>query len=363
MNDIAELKRFVMVHARAQNVPPSHYRNVLDGIRDDDDGSPDSWAARWSDAAEDLERRGRLLDACRDYDLARFPYVDGAVRNAAAQNCVRVFGAWCQDKPIEPVEVDTGGGRIRCLASGLSTTDRRPLLLLLGGIVTTKEQWAPVLLRAAQLGMAAVAAEMPGVGENSSRYTPSSHRMLSAVLDALADRADTAHTYAIALSFSGHLALRCATRDQRLRGIVTAGTPVRVFFTHEVWWGQLPAITVDTLAHLTTTEPANVGAHLRNWALTDDELAEVAIPVRSIVNQRDEVVPSADVHLLRERLRDFETISFPDVHGTPAHAAESRLWTMRSILGMRGGMAAQRVMLGALLTLARPLRVLVKASR
>jgi pimeloyl-ACP methyl ester carboxylesterase len=183
------------------------------------------------------------------------------------------------------------------------------------------------------------------------------------VLDALADRADTANTYAIALSFSGHLALRCAARDQRMRGIVTAGVPVRAFFTHDIWRAQLPAITVDTLGHLTGTEPAKVGEHLRDWALTDDELAEVNIPVRAIVSQHDEIIPAADVHLLRARLRDFGSVSYPDVHGAPAHVVESRLWTVRSVLGMRGGMTAQRAVLRALLTIARTRRALARAGR
>jgi hypothetical protein len=38
----------------------------------------------------------------------------------------------------ERLDVEPPGGRVRCWATGLSATERRPLLLVTGGIVNTR---------------------------------------------------------------------------------------------------------------------------------------------------------------------------------------------------------------------------------
>src|SRR6185369_11819876 len=115
-------------------------------------------------------------------------------------------------------------------------------------------------------------------GENTLTYGPDSSRMLSALLDAVADRADVTHTYPIAMSFSGHLALRCAMTDARIRGIVTVGAPTSRFFTDAGWQRGLPRVTTDTLAHLAHTDPQDIPGGLARWALTGDDLAALDIP-------------------------------------------------------------------------------------
>jgi esterase FrsA len=361
--NVDELKRFVLVHAKAQNIPVDHYRAVLSRIHDDVEGSPDSWAARWTDAGDEHRRNGRLLEACRDYAIARFPFVDGASRRQALHRCHETFDLWRADKPIEPLMIHAPGGAFRCWSSGLSTTERKPLLLVMPGIVAIKEQWASVLLQATRLDMAVVVAEMPGVGENPLRYDAASHEIFSAILDTVADRADVAKTYAVALSFSGHLAMLCAVTDQRLRGIVTSGAPVRDFFTDVEWRAQLPAVTVRTLAHLTGTKPASVGEHIAGWGIPDEDLSKLDIPVRCLVSLRDEIIPMSDVRRLRRTVRDFATAEYPDVHGSPGHVTESRLWTLRSILRMRGGHLPQRWLVTALLGATRLRRGLSGARR
>ncbi|MGW3090933.1 alpha/beta hydrolase [Streptomyces sp. NPDC001108] len=352
MNDVDELKEFVIVHTRAQNLDPERCRALLGRIDNDHDGAAGSWAAEWSRDAAELERDGDLLEACRYYNMARFPYVDGAARGAALDNCVRVFDQWRQDHPdIQRLDVELGGGRVRCWTSGLSRTTPRPLLLFMGGIVTIKEQWAPVLVQARRLGMAMVVTEMPGVGENTLRYDEDGPRMLGAVLDALADRADVGHTYAVALSFSGHLALRHALDDRRIRGIVTSGAPVSDFFTDTQWHSTLPRVTVDTLGHLAGTKGEEALARMTDWALTDSELASLDIPVAYLASRRDEIIPPGETARLRRRLRHLDILENDDVHGSPNYAVEARLWTVLSVLRMRRVHNLQRAALSALLRL------------
>ena len=352
MNDLDELKRYITVHARGQRIPD--LPALLDRIRTDAGDEPGSWVREWSDRGDRLERDGKPLDAARHFAMARFPYVDGPARAGALRRCVAAFDRWRADgQGIERLDLDLDGGRVGCWSAGLDAADSRPLLLVLGGIVSVKEQWAPTLPLFAKLGFAAVGTELPGAGENTLRYGPESWRMLPDLLDRLAGRADVSRTYAIAFSFAGHLALRAAAEDPRLAGIVTAGAPVREFFTDQAWQARVPDVTMDTLAHLTGTKRAELVAGLDGWALSDAQLAAVGIPVAYLASRRDEIIPPAEAARLPGRLKRLHLIENDDTHGSPRHVVSSQLWTLASLLRLRGDRGPRRALVGGLARAAR----------
>lgn len=348
MNDVGELKQYIIAHARAQSIPPARLRELLGSIDNDDGDAPGSWVRAWVTEGDLLYGQGRLYDACRYYMLARFPYPDGDARQEAQRRCVEVFDRFRQDDTgIQRLDVPVGDGLVRCYASGLSRDRRPPLLILMGGIVSIKEQWAYSLLDLERTGVAAVVAELPGIGENTLPYTPDAWRMLSAIIDAVGDRADPAHTYAITPSFAGHMALRCATDDSRIKGVVSAGAPINRFFTDTAWQRRLPRVTVETLAHLVGTTPVQLTEHLPAWALTAGQLTGLTIPVHYMAARRDEIIPRDDLRFLRHHVRRLHLVENDDVHGSPAHHVDARIWTARSIMRMRGAYTPQRAALSA----------------
>jgi hypothetical protein len=350
MNDLDELRRHVLGHARVQDMAGAEYEAVLSRITNDDGDTPGSWVAEWTRTGEGLAREGKHLEALRHFNIARFPYVDGPARAAALNRAIQAFDRWRRAVPgIERLDVDLPGGRVRCWTAGLSGGGNRPLLLMMGGIVTIKEQYAPLLAQAEQLDLAGVVTEIPGAGENTLRYDADSPAMVSAVLDAIADRTDVSRTYAIALSFAGHLVLRAALADGRIRGVVTTGAPIGAFFTDAAWQARLPKLTRDTLAHVTGTAPDAVGAHIRGWELTAGQIAALDIPIAYVASTRDEIVPPADLVRLRGYARHLDMIEKDDVHGAPGHVDEVRLWTLLSALRMCGDRPAQAATLEAAL--------------
>jgi esterase FrsA len=357
-NDVGELKQYVVAHARAQRLSRADYRAVLDRITGDDDGAEGSWAVEWSRAGRALESRDRMLEAVRFFTMARFPYVDGPARQDALERSVAAFDRWrSATTTIERLDVPVpDGGRVRCWTSGL-TGDGRPLVLVSGGIVSTKEQWAPLLPLLGRLGFAGVVTEMPGVGENTLRYTADSWQMLSHILDAVRDRADVSRTHAVCLSFSGHMALRAALDDARIRSIITVGAPVAAFFTDPAWQRRLPRVTVDTLAHITGTKDADgeadVLGRMAGWALTGERLGSLRIPVHYLASRRDEIIPPDDPLLLRRHVRHLSLLENDDVHGSPRHAMESRLWVLLSLLRARGTRDPRTAALAGLLATLR----------
>lgn len=347
MNDITELTQFAWVHARAQGI--QGYSDVLSRVRTDGDG-PGSWVAEWSRVAAEQARAGRYLQACQCYNMARFPYVDGSARQEAQERCVDTFDQWrsADRLPLEPLDVDLDTGRVRCWTNGLSPGGRRPVLLIMGGIVSPKEQWAQALLALRRLGMAGIATELPGVGEHAARYTAESWRTVPAILDAVADRADATQAYAMAFSFGGHLALRAAVDDPRIKGVVTASAPLSAFFTDRGWHARLPGLTSDTLAHLTGVPFAELSTQLPSWRLTEQQLSGLELPVHYLVSTRDEVIPPAERDYLRRNVRQLRLVENDDLHASPRHLTATGLWAALSVLRMRRVHNPQRTALGAL---------------
>lgn len=360
MNDVGELKEFATVHARAQQIPRAVVADVLGRIVHDDSGSG-SWVGEWSRVAQSRQRQGDLLAASRLYTMARFPYPGDPARQVAWERAVAAFDAWrsAQGVDLRPVEVKLSAGEFRCWATGPAPRAGQPFVILMGGIVSTKEQWAPTLVRLNRLGVAGVVTEMPGVGDNTLPYDATSWRMVPALLDAVTDQATTPRVHAMAMSFSGHLALRCALDDPRIASVLTVGAPLRYLFTDERWQGALPRVTVDTLAHLTGSRNTEVGGHIRSWALTPEQLGALDIPVAYIASRRDEIIPPQDIALLRRHVRRLDLLEFDDVHASPRHVGVTGPWLTLELLRMHGAPRRQRAALRAALI---PLRAGTRLS-
>jgi len=182
--------------------------------------------------------------------------------------------------------------------------------------------------------------------------------MLSAVLDLLRGHADVTHTYVIGRSFGGHMALRCAVDDARIRGVIAANAPVSRFFADRAWQGTLSRITLDTLAHITGTTAETVGSHMRDWALSDPQLASLQIPVCYLVSRRDEVVPGSELSVLRNHVRHLYVYENDDLHCSPRHATETCLWAALWVLRMRQVRGLRRAAIGSALRARQARRLL-----
>ncbi|MGW1023363.1 alpha/beta fold hydrolase [Streptomyces sp. NPDC002577] len=339
---LAELKEYARLHARNQGLSARDTAHVLGRIGSDTPDADDSWARVWALRGDRLAGRGKLLDACRHYTLARFPYPADAPRQRAQEAAVAVFDRWRRGHGgIDRLELAHSDGAFRCWAAGLDRD--RPLLVVMGGIISVKEQWAPLLPRLARLGHAIVVTELPGVGENTQRYTAESWRLIPWLLDELSGRARTDAASLLCLSFSGHMALRAAAEDSRIRRVLTVGAPVADFFTDPRWWEGLPGITTDTLRRLTgTADDSELRAVLKDFALSPDQLRAIRAGVRCVASARDEIIPPGDPELLRSAVPDVRVKLIDDVHGSPGHPGTVRRWLAWNLRGhplggVRGG--------------------------
>src|SRR5947208_2821132 len=144
-----------------------------------------------------------------------------------------------------------------------------------------------------------------------------------------------------------------AAEDRRIRGVVTVGAPVAEFFTDRQWQAQLPRITADTLAHMAGVKTGELSRVLPPMALSREQLASLDIPVAYTASKRDEIIPAGEVRLLTETVRDLRVVEHDDVHGSPRHVAETRVWGALSLLRMRGGGGPRRLLFATALRLLR----------
>ncbi|MFE7457546.1 alpha/beta fold hydrolase [Streptomyces sp. NPDC057554] len=337
---VAELADFAALHAKALGIGRTELRQGLDAIRRD--GTPEAWPRTWNRLAEHHTRAGYPLHACRAHVLARFPYPADEHRRTATDRAVRAFDTWRRSHGgIDRLELGLSGGTLAAWTAGLTPRAGRPLLLVLGGIISVKEQWAPFLTAARRLGVAVVVTEMPGVGENTHRYGPHSTAMIPELLDELGPASCAAGVQVVALSFAGQLALSAAAEDPRITAVHTVGAPTDGVFRDPAVWADLPRTTTATLAYLAQREPEQTRKELAALALDEETLARVRVPVRYVASRRDEIIPRREWERLAEHLPDFTWVEFDDVHGSPAHLTDTRLWLLRGVLDTLGDRRAR----------------------
>ena len=333
MHDIDELRTYALLHARAQGLPAATTERTLAAVVDDGDG-PASWTQVWSAEGRRALTARRPLQAAACFNLARFPVVDSPARREALRACIEAVDVWRRGHPAV---------RRRTLPTDDGAFDyylrpaRRPgraLVVLLGGIVSLKEQWAPLIPAVARLGYAVAVTELPGVGSNRTLYTADAHRQLSRVIDDAGTVQPVSGCLVVGMRFGGHLALRAALRDERIRGVATVGAPLTGFFEPD-HRPPVPRITRDVLAVLTGTDADRLPGALAGWGLRPDELARLRIPVRYVASARDEIVPQQDAADLARWAPDVRIRRFDDVHGSPDHVAATRRFLIGFLLGRR----------------------------
>jgi esterase FrsA len=280
-----------------------------------------------------LYRENKKEEAYQCYNLGRFPYVYSDARQKSLAKCILSFNEWVQECGfyVEKAEINYQNQSIPVYLSGFDDL-QKPVLFVIGGIVSLKEQWSPFLFLGPKLGCAVVVAEGPGVGENPLAYQPDSFKMISSVLDQLAPRANVKQTYMVGMSFGGYLGIQAALEDSRIQGITTVGAPLHHFFLDPKNWEQVPAITKKTLAYQCRVDEPLLLGKLKDFAISGPKISQLSIPLHYIFSQKDEIIPSEERTFLLNHVRNLELVEFDDIHGSPHHMGEIQKYIPLSIL-------------------------------
>lgn len=226
----------------------------------------DEWLDAWSrtaamhaDLAREAEERGWRITAGEAYVRATLCYhfakfvwfLDLAKHRAAADHAVASLAAAHRllDPSAERLEMPLGKATMVANLRRPAVDAPPPVVLLLPGLDSTKEEffhWENVFL---MRGMATVSLDGPGQGETGYATTIRSDYevAVSAVLDALAGRddVDIRRTGAVGVSLGGYYAPRAAAFEPRIVAVVAIGGP----YNFGECWPALPALTKDAFLH------------------------------------------------------------------------------------------------------------------
>jgi pimeloyl-ACP methyl ester carboxylesterase len=190
--------------------------------------------------------------------------------------------------------------------------DVAPLVFLLPGLDSTKEEffnWENVFLLR---GLATLSLDGPGQGETgyTTSIRPDYEVALSAVLDGLRDHRglDLERVGAVGVSLGGYYAPRAAAFEPRVRAAVAIGGP----YDFGDCWGRLPSLTREAFAHHSGSADeaqARKRAHELNLA---EVLPELRQPLLVVFGKLDRLIPWQHAERVAAEAPDATLVLYPD---------------------------------------------------
>ncbi|HEU4450402.1 MAG TPA: alpha/beta fold hydrolase [Gaiellaceae bacterium] len=264
----------------------------------------DAWAATAEvhrALAEEAEAEGNLRTAGEAYvsaavcfHFAKFVWVVDVERNHEATEraiaCLYRAHA-CLDPTAERVEIPFNGATLAANLRRPPGAERPPLVLLVPGLDSTKEEffgWENVFLAR---GLATLSLDGPGQGESGFGTTIRAdyEEAVSAALDALAGRGDVdqGRVGAAGVSLGGYYAPRAAALEPRIKAVAGVSGP----FNFGECWAGLPGLTRETFQHhagARNPDEARAKAHELDLAPVIGELDR---PGLMITGKLDRIIP------------------------------------------------------------------------
>ena len=266
------------------------------------------WIDAWSETAElhlglaaEAEADGRrrtageaFVRAALAFHFAKYVWVLEPDRNRDTTRRARdaLYEAHrLLDPTAERIAVDRDGVAVRANLRNPTAAERPPLVILIPGLDSTKEEFFNFEAVFHARGLATLSLDGPGQGE-AGFEAPIRHDYEVAValaLDALAGREDVDidRVGAAGVSLGGYYAPRAAAFEPRLRAVAGVSGPSNF----GARWDDLPALTRESFVHYSDSADETEGRE-RALALDLDGVAErIQQPLLVITGRRDRLIP------------------------------------------------------------------------
>jgi 2,6-dihydroxypseudooxynicotine hydrolase len=306
----------------------------------------DDWCREWgvtatryeqlAEAAEEAGQRATATGAWQRAALAwhwgKFVFVeDRAQQRAAHDRAVACYrrAAPALTPPAELVRVPYQGTELaaylRVPAAAGSGPAAPPVVIMVPGLDSTKEELQATAEYLLARGMATLAIDGPGQGEAEYDLPiePAYEKVATAAVDYLATRPDVDHGNVglFGVSLGGYYAARAAAGEKRLKAVVSLAPPYRF----DLDWDTLPA---QTKAAIRVRSGAATDDQARAVAATltlEDAAREITTPLLVVGGARDRITPVYHQERLAREVASAELLIYPDgSHGVTNRAFESR---------------------------------------
>ena len=287
----------------AQGVDPNDFARVTGGLERWEDWL-DAWVANGDEharLAREAEQLGRnrtageaWISAAVSYHFGKFVWMLDMDRHyAAADASVAAMnnGLRLLDETAERIEIGFAGGTMVGNLRRPPGVLRPPLVLLIAGLDSTKEEFFNVENTFLARGMATFSLDGPGQGETGRtlKIRPDFEAPVAAVLDLLCARPDLDGDRAglLGVSLGGYYGARAAAFEPRIRAAVVCGGCY-----------DYGALIRDRASHSFATFMHGCGAATKEEAYEvagrmslEDVAGKIAQPMIVVFGKRDRLVP------------------------------------------------------------------------
>jgi 2,6-dihydroxypseudooxynicotine hydrolase len=301
----------------ANGIDPNDFQRVTADVHDWSD-----WLRKWSDCGamhqamgEEAERTSQhestayhFFHAAMAYHFGKFLAVEFPDRLRVAHDlavaCYARALPWF-DVPGERFAIPFEDGLTMwgILRTPLGET-RPPVVLLIPGLDSVKEELHSYADEFLRRGMATLAIDGPGQGEMEfERPMRSDYEVVArAAIDALERRSDldTRRIGLLGVSLGGYYAPRAAAFEPRIRAVIAVAGPYSIPDAFD----QMPGLTQEAFIHRSgATSHADALARLRSFTL-EGVLQRISVPTLVIMGRQDRVVPPRDAERVAREIGD-----------------------------------------------------------
>ncbi len=257
-----------------------------------------------------------FLLAAVAYHFAKFVWViDPARHRRATEAAVQaMYQAHAMlDPTARRIEAELDGGMLAAnLRLPVSGAEPAPLVVLIPGLDSTKEEfylWESVFLRR---GMATLSLDGPGQGETSfeMRIRHDYEAAVSAILDAAAglEGLDLDRIGAAGVSLGGYYAVRAAAFEPRLKVVAGISGPYEMLAE----WDTMPSLTREAFIHYSGADDA-ADARERAAMLSLAGVAEqVRQPCLVVTGKLDRIIPWEQTKRIADEAPHSEWVLYED---------------------------------------------------
>lgn len=289
----------------------------------------EQWLQEWARTADEHEAyaleseaagRGRTAgeawlraSVCRHFGKYLWT-LDPALAAAATRSSVEAMRRAHRhlDPEAERIEAPLDAARVVANLRRPAEEHRAPLVVLIPGLDSTKEEF--FFLEQAYLvrGMATLSVDGPGQGETGLELPirPDFEAGVAPLLDAIADRADVDHDRigVMGVSLGGYYAPRVAAFEPRIKAVVGLSGP---FCFGETWEG-LPPMTRETFA-LKSRTATDEEARERAMELDLSGVCErIDVPALYVTGELDALIPWEQTERQAKQTPGGEFVCYPD---------------------------------------------------
>jgi 2,6-dihydroxypseudooxynicotine hydrolase len=304
----------------------------------------DEWLPAWLENGDGFAERARAAEeggrsvtagqlwnqAALSYHFAKFVwmldlerYAEATHRSVAALRRAHSF----LDPTAERIEIPFEGGKTLVGNLRRPPGDPAPLVLLVPGLDSTKEEffgWEGVFLGR---GLATFSLDGPGQGETglATVIHPNYEVAATATIDALSSRddVDLERIGAAGVSLGGYYAPRAAAYEKRLKAVVGISGP----FDFAANWDAMPQQTRETVCHHTGVSTMEEGREKAGELNLYEAAKLIDQPFLSITGRHDRLIPWTQSQRQAEESPGGEFVLYDDGN----HVCNNIPWKYRPL--------------------------------